>query len=367
MGMEQLRYHLGHGRIDVYRPDEVSPKTGKSRLERFLKDKELQKGTTIRIRIKDKIYGTAVIKNPIPYTLPPNEWCDVWKSAIDLENIVMKEPPEDADCYPNHQASHRLSRKGKWLILMENRIQTENQLKDLYFKYSWCLLKITVEDKLGKLQVGTAFHIGNGLIATSRQLVENKHIKSIEPEEGAGPVVIKKTCLSKNEQNPVAILQTDFSLEKSFKLVSFNLNDKTVPSEECKASYLPLEETLDDCVGKELILTKCLIIGYPQIPKVLQSTLFAVATYVNAAIYSDSRPYVHYILSSVPREGLDGAPVISEYGFGLGMFTTPFTELGTVNGSCFSAAVSVQPFYEVFDEYKLRPEGISDEFWNGSM
>ena len=105
--LARLNYHLKHGRIDVYGTDEVTER-GQNRLNRFCRHMRLQAGETIRIRIKDKIYYTAVIENPKPYTLPHSECEDIWTSAIDLENITPKNPPELADCYPIHQGSHRL-------------------------------------------------------------------------------------------------------------------------------------------------------------------------------------------------------------------------------------------------------------------
>lgn len=106
---------------------------------------------------------------------------------------------------------------------MENRILTEIQLKDIYFKYSWCLVKIATEDNLGNLHLGTGFYIGNGLIATARHLVDNKKIKSIDPEVLGEPVAVKKICISKNEENPIAILETNPSLDQSLKLVFISL------------------------------------------------------------------------------------------------------------------------------------------------
>lgn len=105
--LARLKYHLQRGRIDVFGPDEVT-KTGQNRLNRFCRRMRLHAGETIRIRIKDKIYYTGVVKNPKPYTLQRSEWQGVWKSAVDLENIAPINPPQHADCYPAHQASHRL-------------------------------------------------------------------------------------------------------------------------------------------------------------------------------------------------------------------------------------------------------------------
>ncbi|HUW44711.1 MAG TPA: serine protease [Dehalococcoidia bacterium] len=246
---------------------------------------------------------------------------------------------------------------------MGNRLQTENKLKELYFKYSWCILKIIVEDKFGDIHVGTGFHIGKGLVATARHILDNKKIKSIGSEASVDPVVVNQIHLSANAQIDVAVLETSFSLEKSMDRVFYHIGKKNIPARECRASYLPLQETYDDWIGSELILSRCLIIGYPQIPTMYQTTLFAVAADVNAVTGSYAREHAHYIVSNIPRGGFSGAPVISEYDFVLGIVTTSFTKRNGVTELGFCGAVSVEPLFVVLSENNLRPEGISDEFW----
>ena len=224
-------------------------------------------------------------------------------------------------------------------------------------------MKIIVEDESGDRHTGTGFHIGKGLIATARHVVENKRIISIDPEESSEPVLIKRIHLSSNEQSDVAVIETNFSLERRMDLVSYHFGDKTIPSRECKASYIPLGEIYDDWIGSELILSKCVIMGYPVIPTMYQTTLVAVAADVNAVADSYIRAHAHFIVSNIPRGGFSGAPLISEYDFVLGIVTTSFTKDYEAMQLGFCGAVSVEPLFILLTEKNLRPEGISDEFW----
>lgn len=224
-------------------------------------------------------------------------------------------------------------------------------------------MKIIVEDESGDRHTGTGFHIGKGLIATARHVVENKRVISIDPEESSEPVSIQQIHLSSSEQIDVAVLETNFSLERSMHLVSYQFSNKRIPSKECKASYLPLQETYDDWIGSELILSKCIIMGYPVIPTMYQTTIVAVAADVNAVADSYLRTHAHYILSAIPRGGFSGAPVISEYDFVLGIVTTSFLKDDEAMQLGFCGAVSVEPLFTLLTEKNLRPEGISDEFW----
>lgn len=102
----RLRGHLEHGRIDLYGPHALTPKRKQNRLARFVGRHHLKAGDKIRIKVKDKIYYKAVIKNGKPYTLPVAASHGIWQSAMDLERITLVAPPLLANC--KIQGSHRL-------------------------------------------------------------------------------------------------------------------------------------------------------------------------------------------------------------------------------------------------------------------
>ena len=246
---------------------------------------------------------------------------------------------------------------------MENRKEVGNKLQQLYFKYSYCIFKIFVQDEIGDKHTGTGFHIGNGLIVTARHAVEKMKIISIEAEGPTAKIEIKKIHLPNNIESDVAVLETNFTPERELSLTTYHLGDKKVPAKECKASYLPIQECWDDWVGSELVLSKCIILGYPPIPTSRDVVLVAVSADVSAIVDSYLRPHVHYILSNVPRGGFSGAPVISEYDFVLGIVTTALTSNDEPVQLGFCGAVSVEPLFSLLMEKKLRPPGVSDEFW----
>lgn len=236
-------------------------------------------------------------------------------------------------------------------------------LGGLYFKYSWCMVQVIVQDESGGEYTGTGFHIGNGLIATARHVVESKQILSIIPEAQSEPLLVKRVHLSGNEKIDVAVIETDFSLKDSIRLMSYVFDKKRIPASKCKAQYLPLGYIFDDWLSTELVLSKCVVLGYPPIPTTIRAELVGISVEINAVVDSYLIPHAHFILSGIPRGGFSGAPVISEYDFVLGVATGSFSRDYQERELGFFGAVSVEPLLVLLGEKGLRPEGMDEEFW----
>jgi hypothetical protein len=75
-----------------------------------------------------------------------------------------------------------------------------------------------------------------------------------------------------------------------------------------------------------------------------------------AGIFADhnDEPYAHFILSSVPRGGFSGAPVLSEFGFLLGVLTDSLYGNDQPHELGFASAVSVEPLLELIHEYRIE-------------
>ncbi|MDQ4144825.1 MAG: serine protease [Actinomycetota bacterium] len=218
-------------------------------------------------------------------------------------------------------------------------------------------------------------------MATARHVLEGKRLDEVtqfgHPDR---PLNIERTLVPKDEGKDVALLQTDF--DGSFAQGRI----EGVPDNE-RTDHIRLGTHLDAWVRLEFVMTRCLVMGYPRIPQAKTRGLVSVAGHVNAVIdkmVGSTHP--HFIISPVARGGFSGGPVISEYGFLLGVYTEELLEklhqpAGTETGAKredaahddapatpppreeagFAAALSVQPLWELLLESGVAP-GTNAEF-----
>lgn len=220
-------------------------------------------------------------------------------------------------------------------------------LSKIFQLYKSCIVRITVELPNGDESNGTGFHIGNGYIVTARHVIDGrKKIKIVGEHNSSKEIDISRTLLLKDDTIDLALLETDFSLDYYMERVVIMEGKE----EREKTDYIPIGDHLDDWLGDEFSLTKVLIMGYPTIPFSDKSVLFATEAEVNAVIDKYIGGHPHFIVSSIPRGGLSGAPVISEYGFLLGIVTEALHHNSFDNDSGYSAAISVQPLWDLIDE-----------------
>lgn len=141
----------------------------------------------------------------------------------------------------------------------------------------------------------------------------------------------------------------------------------TFPNDErrnaAKTDRIPLGEHLNDWVGDEFVLSRVLVMGYPRIPMSGRTGLVAAIGEVNAVVDRYDVPNPHFAISYLPRGGFSGGPVISEWGFLLGVVTSALTENEQPTELGFGVAVSVEPLFELLAQSGLRPPDVSDEIW----
>ena len=93
--------------------------------------------------------------------------------------------------------------------------------------------------------------------------------------------------------------------------------------------------------------------GFPPIPFSNSPNLVAVKAEVNAVIDKYIGPHPHFIISSVPRGGFSGGPVISEYGFLLGVLTESLIESDKPAEIGFASAISIEPLINLIYENNI--------------
>lgn len=225
-------------------------------------------------------------------------------------------------------------------------------MPEMFQLYKQCVVRITTKNEHGDLANGSGFHIGDGYIVTARHVVENRPIVEIVGEGYPTEVTCRGIVYPKDPRIDLAVLQTDFSLERFIKLTTTMRDDGR---EAPKTDHIPLGGHLDDWLGDELVLSKALVMGFPPVPTSIAPFLVACEAEVNAIIDRYIAPHPHFILSHLARGGFSGGPVISEYGFLLGVTTESLLGAEHVLETGFAAAISIEPLLVLLHDNRIYP------------
>ncbi|MGN9864732.1 S1 family peptidase [Bacillus swezeyi] len=221
-----------------------------------------------------------------------------------------------------------------------------DKFNKMFNKYKVCVVRITVKMLNGDISNGTGFHIGEGYIVTARHVIEGNSIIEIAGDYQSY-INVKKEIYPTDTRIDIAILETDFSLEYYMEKVSI------INSDVEKINYIEIGRHLDDWIGEEFLLTNVLLMGFPPIPLSREPNIVAVKAEVNSVVDKYIGPHPHFIISSVPRGGFSGGPVISEYGFLLGVLTESLGENDKPTEVGFASAISIEPLIELIYKNNL--------------
>ena len=223
------------------------------------------------------------------------------------------------------------------------------------------MVRITMKTAAGDLTNACGFHIGTGLIVTTRHVLDRHQVDTVVTEYGRKAVSIKKVHFHKNPKVDLAVVETNFDLTYYLEKVTFANDDRR---DQAKTDRIPIGEHLDDWVGDEFVLSRVLVMGYPRVPFWAEVGLVSVVGEVNAIIDRYDAPHPNFVLSPIPRGGFSGGPVISEHGFLLGVVTQSLVEGDQNMQQGFGVAVSVEPLLHLLADAGLRPPDVSDEIWD---
>lgn len=161
----------------------------------------------------------------------------------------------------------------------------------------------------GDIGIGSAFHIGDGILVTARHVVENCEITKIGTTESYnvpddnGNVYIHNVegrfrAVAPQELTMLAgpYYHPDSSIDVAALITKPN---------DCKTAFLGLY--VDNWIhDSDYLLKKTVILGYPPIPFSKEPKLFAASAEINSIIKKYVGKHIHYIISAMPRGGFSG-------------------------------------------------------------
>lgn len=224
------------------------------------------------------------------------------------------------------------------------------ELQDLYKKYRRAMVRITIRNTEGDPECGSGFHIGGGYLVTAKHVVDGHEVTEIVagPHVPDHPVALKCVLPSSEPDVDLALLETDF-----FERPNLGYGETDV---------VPIGGHLDDWINDDFVLTSAVLMGFPRVPAWADMGLVAVTGQVNSVIDRYDRRFVHFIISTMARGGFSGGPVISEHGFLLGVATESLLADGKTTETGYTAAVSVEPLWNLLLEHRVLPKGENGEF-----
>lgn len=221
----------------------------------------------------------------------------------------------------------------------------------LFMSYKKSMARVTVQDQHGDLKTGSAFHIGGGWLVTAAHVVNGGAIQEIVPEEQSISLTVEDIKIHPDETVDLALLKTNFDL-------SHYLAEKSCRSEMegfVQTDHITIGGHLDDWLGDELVMTRVLLMGYPPIPFSKSPILIAACGEVNAILDKYNAKHPSFIVSCMGRGGFSGGPVISEYGFLLGVLTESLVMNGLSEELGYSSAISIEPLLWLLAKHSIFP------------
>jgi hypothetical protein len=137
-----------------------------------------------------------------------------------------------------------------------------------------------------------------------------------------------------------------------------------------RTAVIELGGHLDDYLGEsDFTLFEAIVLGYPPIPMADRPILIGARAEVNATIDMRGTPYVHFMLSTMPRGGFSGGVAILEPGFALGMITQSLLTQDNPAELGYMTAISIEPVYQCLADHKLLPDAQAamwGDWWNST-
>ncbi|MFA5348537.1 MAG: serine protease [Methanoregula sp.] len=221
----------------------------------------------------------------------------------------------------------------------------------LYETYKRAVVRVTIRTNDGDLSTGSAFHIGDGWLATAAHVILRGSLYEVIAEGVGNPLNVERILTHSDPNIDLGLIKTNFNLSHYLEKTTIH----NPPDGFVKTDRFLVGGHLDDWIGDELVLSKVLLMGYPPVPFSNAPILLAAEGEVNAVIDKYNGPHPHFIVSCMGRGGFSGGPVLSEHGFLLGVVTESLVMNNQPEELGYTAAISVEPLLTMLYEHKIYP------------
>jgi len=208
--------------------------------------------------------------------------------------------------------------------------------KSLYHRYKDSVAYVAVESATGDQQIGSAFHLGEGIWVTARHVVENQTILEVGVDLRTFHVV-----------GP-PLLHPDNSVDVALLRLS-----SPVPNDEIPA--VELGGWLDDWLDDGLTLEPVLVLGYPPIPFGQEPRLVATRAEVSTVLDKRGGGHPYFILTGMARGGVSGALALTDHELALGVTVESLVSAPHPAELGYLAVLSVEAIYTCLDHHGVLP------------
>jgi hypothetical protein len=231
------------------------------------------------------------------------------------------------------------------------------QAREFYRQFAPSVAYVEIRDKLGDIEIGSAYHIGEGIFITARHILDVSKINKIattvnqysEIVDGKQSL-INLACELSIEQGPF------FHPNEDVDVSCFIANKKDLP-------IVPLGSHLDDWIGDDMVLHSTLVLGYPPIPFSSGPGLFATKAEINAVIDKYTGGHPQFILSCMARGGFSGGLSINEYGFSMGVIVESLIKDNAPTELGYLSVISVEPIFIMLNHFDIMPECVRADWY----
>ena len=230
--------------------------------------------------------------------------------------------------------------------------------RELMQRYSGAIAYVAVTTKAGDESIGTAFHVGNGVLVTARHVVDGNEINEIGHSESCAN--LPDIWFRRKSENDLNVCQQPaISIINPLYHPDENVDVAIIVLEGLEKPVVPLGFHLDDWLDNSLTLTEAIVMGYPPIPFAKGLMLVTTRAEVNAIVDLRNSPHPRFVLSSMARGGFSGSPAISCYDFSLGVITDSLCHNNDVTELGYLTALSVEPILDALGFHKVLPDGVN--------
>lgn len=232
--------------------------------------------------------------------------------------------------------------------------QLPHVLRDRYEK---AIAYVAVTTPSGDESIGSAFHVGDGILVTARHVVEGNRINEIA--NATSSIGLPDIWYSrKGEKNPALRKGCETLIRGPLFHPDDKIDVAIVVLEGLDKTAVPLGFHLDDWLDNSLVLTEALVMGYPPIPFAKGPLLVAARAEVNAIADLRGVPHPRFVLSTMARGGFSGGPAISCYDFSLGVITDALCYNDQAPELGFLSALTVEPILDAMGFHDVLPKNV---------